>query len=114
MDIDEEGTIVNHEICETVICVDRRMTYTMVADILDGAEAPEEYKDFVDDFKLMKQLSDLLRKKRSGRGAIDFDFPESKIILDEKGRPIEIKAYEHSAATQLIEDFMLLTNETIA
>ena len=67
MDIDEEGTIVNHEICETVICVDRRMTYTMVADILDGAEAPEEYKDFVDDFKLMKQLSDLLRKKRSGR-----------------------------------------------
>ena len=47
MDIDEEGTIVNHEICETVICVDRRMTYTMVADILDGAEAPEEYKDFV-------------------------------------------------------------------
>ena len=114
MDIDEEGTIVNHEICETVICVDRRMTYTMVADILDGAEAPEEYKDFVDDFKLMKQLSDLLRKKRSGRGAIDFDFPESKIILDEKGRPIEIKAYEHSAATRLIEDFMLLTNETIA
>ena len=115
MDIDEEGTIVNHEICETVICVDRRMTYTMVADILDGAEAPEEYKDFVDDFKLMKQLSDLLRKKRSGRGAIDFDFPESKIILDEKGRPIEIKAYEHSAATRLIEGiFMLLTNETIA
>ena len=91
MDIDEEGTIVNHEICETVICVDRRMTYTMVADILDGAEAPEEYKDFVDDFKLMKQLSDLLRKKRSGRGAIDFDFPESKIILDEKGRPIEMQ-----------------------
>ena len=45
MDIDEEGTIVNHEICETVICVDRRMTYTMVADILDGAEAPEEYKE---------------------------------------------------------------------
>lgn len=80
MDIDEEGTIVNHEICETVICVDRRMTYTIVADILDGAEAPEEYKDFVDDFKLMKQLSDLLRKKRSGRGSIDIlIFPESKI-----------------------------------
>ena len=114
MDIDENGTVINHEICETLIHVDRRMTYTMVANLLDGMEPPEEYKDFVADFKLMKQLSDLLRDKRFGRGAIDFDFPESKIILDEKGRPVEIKAYERSAATRLIEDFMLLTNETIA
>jgi ribonuclease R len=114
MDIDENGTMINHEICETLIHVDRRMTYTMVASLLDGMESPEEYKDFVADFKLMKQLSDLLRDKRFGRGAIDFDFPESKIILDEKGRPVEIKAYERSAATRLIEDFMLLTNETIA
>lgn len=114
MDIDEEGTVVNHEICETLIHVDRRMTYTMVANLLDGMEPPEEYRDFVADFQLMKQLSDLLRDKRFGRGAIDFDFPESKIILDEKGRPVEIKAYERSAATRLIEDFMLLTNETIA
>ena len=65
-------------------------------------------------FLRMKELSDILREKRRKRGSIDFDFPESRILLDEKGRPVEIKAYERNAATMLIEDFMLLANETVA
>ena len=65
-------------------------------------------------FDLMKELSDILREKRRKRGSIDFDFPESKVILDENGKPIEIKPYERNAATKLIEDFMLLANETVA
>ena len=116
MDIDHEGRVIGHEIAETVICVDRRMTYTAVnAIVTDRDEAVmKEYADFVDMFDLMKELADLLRKKRQNRGSIDFDFPETKIILDEKGRPVEIKPYERNAATRIIEDFMLMANETVA
>lgn len=116
MDIDHEGRVIGHEIAETVICVDRRMTYTAVnAIVTDRDEAVmKEYADFVDMFDLMKELADLLRKKRQNRGSIDFDFPETKIIMDEKGRPVEIKPYERNAATRIIEDFMLMANETVA
>jgi ribonuclease R len=116
MDIDRQGRIIGHEIAETVINVDRRMTYTAVNAIITDRDEKtmEEYADFVEMFDLMKELADLLREQRTARGAIDFDFPESKIILDEKGRPIEIKPYERNAATKLIEDFMLAANETIA
>ena len=62
----------------------------------------------------MKELSDIIRKRRAKRGSIDFDFPETKIILDEKGRPVEIKPYDRNDATKIIEDFMLLANETVA
>lgn len=62
----------------------------------------------------MEELSKLLRDRRMKRGSIDFDFPESKIILDEKGRPTDIKPYERNTATKIIEDFMLIANETIA
>lgn len=114
MDIDTNGNIISHEICESVIRVDKRMSYTIVAQILEGNEVSDEYSDLADDFKLMAELSGIIREKRQTRGALDFDFPESKFILDEKGRPLDVKPYEHSAATRLIEDFMLLTNETIA
>ena len=116
MDLDDKGNVTGHEIAETVICVDRRMTYTAVnAIITDRNESVmAEYVDFVDMFDLMKELADILRKRRHARGSIDFDFPESKIILDEKGKPIDIKPYERNAATRLIEDFMLLANETVA
>jgi ribonuclease R len=116
MDIDRQGRIIGHEIAETVINVDRRMTYTAVNAIITDRDEKtmKEYADFVEMFDLMKELADLLREQRTARGAIDFDFPESKIILDEKGRPIEIKPYERNAATKLIEDFMLAANETIA
>ena len=116
MDIDEKGTVTGHEIVETVIRVDRRMTYTAVNAVITehDPEAMKEYEGFTGMFELMKELADILRKKRHSRGSIDFDFPESKIVLDEKGRPVEIKPYDRNAATRLIEDFMLLANETVA
>ncbi len=116
MDIDFKGKVLGHKIAETVINVDRRMSYTSVKKIVadhDEAES-KEYEELVPMFELMKELSLLLREKRMQRGAIDFDFPESKIILDEKGKPIDIKPYERNTATKIIEDFMLIANETIA
>ena len=116
MEIDGKGNVIGHRIAETLIQVDRRMTYTAVNAIVTDRDPDvmEEYKDFVLMFDLMKELADILRKRRKKRGSIDFDFPESKIILDEKGRPVDIKPYERNAATKIIEDFMLMANETIA
>lgn len=116
MEVNAEGTVLDHRICETVIHVDRRMTYTAVNAILtdQDEETSREYEDFVPMFQLMKELADILRGKRRKRGAIDFDFPESKIILDAQGKPLDIHAYERNAATNIIEDFMLLANETVA
>ena len=100
---------------ETVIRVDRRMTYTAVNAIVTDQDpnTMEEYRDFTEMFALMKELADILRERRYQRGSIDFDFPETKMILDEKGRPVEIRPYERNAATRIIEDFMLMANETI-
>ena len=172
MDIDEKGIIVGHKICESVVNIDRRMTYTAVNAILEakngknsGEDAEleetngrnqderfendeqkkskrslknvqaddlekkkdaakekaefakkclEEYEDFVPMFLLLDETARVLREKRMARGAVDFDFPECKIILDAKGRPVEIKPYERNAATMLIEDCMLAANETVA
>lgn len=116
MDIDESGDVISHKIAETVINVDRRMTYTAVnAIVTDHDEAVmKEYEGFTPVFFLMKELADILRERRKNRGSIDFDFPETKVILDEKGKPIEIKPYDRNAATKIIEDFMLLANETVA
>ncbi len=115
METDSRGNLLDHRICESVIHVDRRMTYTAVNAVLMGEEdAAEEHRGFVSMFFLMKELSDILRKKRKKRGAIDFDFPESRILLDAKGKPLEIKPYERNSATKLIEDFMLMANETVA
>ena len=116
MEIDGKGNVTNYRIAETVICVDRRMTYTAVNAIVTNRdpEVIEQYKDFVEMFDLMKELADILRARREKRGSINFEFPESKILLDEKGKPQEIKPYERNAATKIIEDFMLMANETIA
>lgn len=116
MELDVQGNVLDHKIAETVIHVDRRMTYTAVnAIVTDGDETVmAEYEGFVPMFMLMKEVSDILREKRKKRGAIDFDFPESKIILDAQGKPLEIKPYERNAATKIIEDFMLAANETVA
>ncbi len=116
MDIDEKGNVVGHEVAETVLCVDRRMTYTSVKKILEEHDEEErkEYKELVPMFELMSELADILREKRRKRGSIDFDFPESKIKLDKNGHPIEILPYDRNKATKIIEDFMLIANETIA
>lgn len=116
MDIDEKGRIIGHKIAETVVRVDERMSYTSVAKILEEQD-PEEikrYENLVPMFQLMKELSDILRQRRHERGSIDFDFPESKLILDEDGKPLEIYPYDRNCATKIIEDFMLAANETIA
>jgi len=116
MEIDEKGNVVGHEIAETVINVNRRMSYTSVKKILEDNDETEkaEYAELVPMFEEMAELAGILRAKRKKRGSIDFDFPETKMILDEKGKPVEIKPYERNTATKLIEDFMLITNETIA
>ncbi|MDO4633873.1 MAG: ribonuclease R [Eubacteriales bacterium] len=116
MEIDPKGTVVAHQIAETVICVDRRMTYTSVAKILEEKDEQERslYQEFVPLFERMEILSGVLREKRSRRGAIDFDFPEAKILLDEHGKACEIVPHERNTATKIIEDFMLLANETVA
>lgn len=116
MDIDAKGTVLNHQIAETVMKSDRRMTYTNVAKIVEerDAEVSKEYEDFVPLFLLMQELAEVLRERRHKRGSINFDFPESKIIVDPKGKPIEVKPYERNKATKIIEEFMLIANETIA
>lgn len=119
MELTEDGTIVGHRLAESVIHVNRRTSYTEVAGILTAAEEkrPELEKEYGEIYGMileMAKVSKLLREKRKARGAIDFDFPESKIILDESGRPAEIKPYERNDATRMIEDFMLAANETVA
>lgn len=116
MEIDEKGKVIGHKIAETIVNIDRRMSYTDVKKILadNDEEAVLEHKDFVPMFKLMEELAAILRDKRMQRGSIDFDFPESKIYLDEKGFPVEIKPYDRNVATKIIEDFMLIANETVA
>lgn len=116
MTVDRKGLVVDHEICETVIRVDERMSYTSVKKILADRDEMEirRYEGLVPMFELMEELSVILRKQRHKRGSIDFDFPESKLVLDENGVPLEIKAYDRNVATRIIEDFMLLANETVA
>ena len=116
MMIDEKGKVVDHKIAETVIKVDRRMSYTSVKKILADQDEAEraEYKELVPMFEMMEHVAAILRKKRMKRGSIDFDFPETKIILDKSGRPVDIKPYERNVATRMIEDFMLIANETVA
>ena len=116
MTVNPKGEVVDYRLAESVIHVNRRMSYTSVAGILE-AEDPkeiEEYRELVPMFRDMARLSGIIRKRRQKRGAIDFDFPESKIILDKEGHPLEIRPYERNNATKLIEDFMLLANETVA
>ena len=116
MQINEKGNVVHHEITETVIRVDRRMSYANVNKILEQNDeaVKQEYAEFLPMFYQMKELADILRKKRDKRGSIDFDFPETQIILDEKGFPVDIRPYERLTANKIIEDFMLLANETVA
>ena len=116
MTVNPKGEVIDHQIAETVICVNERMTYTSVAKILEEND-PEEcqkYETLVPMFEQMAKLSAILRESRKKRGSIDFDFPETKVILDENGKPVELKAYDRNVATKLIEDFMLLANETVA
>lgn len=144
MTVNGKGEVIDHKLAETVICVDRRMSYTTVKEILEepcildeqgnkkkgrlSKEAQEtldgmrarreavrkEHEELLPMFEQMNELAEILRKKRGKRGSIDFDFPETKMILDKEGKPIDIKPYDRNVATRIIEDFMLLANETVA
>ena len=116
MTVNPKGEIIDQTITESVICVDRRMTYTNVKKILadHDPEVMAEYEPLVPMFEKMAELAAILRKKRMKRGSIDFDFPETKVILDKNGNPVDIRPYDRNVATKLIEDFMLAANETVA
>ena len=117
MTVDEAGKVVASEIVETVINVDRRMTYTEVDALLDGSAAEElkdECRELLPVFKEMLKLSEEIRTLRSERGAISFDFAEAKIELDERGRAVQVRPYIRGASAKMIEDFMLSANETVA
>lgn len=116
MVISKDGKVLGHQIAETVIKVGRRMSYTAVNAILENHDEVlcKEYEEYVPMFERMKELAAVLRHKRMKRGSIDFEFPETKIVLDQEGKPVEIKPYERHTAEKLIEDFMLIANETVA
>ncbi|MBR5815922.1 MAG: ribonuclease R, partial [Anaerotignum sp.] len=116
MEIDHKGEVVAHRVAETVINSDYRMTYTAVREILeDGTpELMAQYQEIIPMLEEMEELRQVLGRKRKKRGSVNFDLPESKIILDENGKPVEIKPYERSISTNMIEEFMLVCNETIA
>ncbi len=116
MDIDSSGKIVDYRIVEGVINVDRRMSYTAVKKIIEDndEETMKEYEELVPMFLKMHELAKILRDKRKKRGSIDFDFAESKLIMDNCGHCVGIKPYDRNEATKLIEEFMLAANETVA
>ncbi|KXG74010.1 ribonuclease R [Thermotalea metallivorans] len=116
MEIDKKGKVIQHEIFESVIRTCERMTYTDVSDILEKQDETlmKRYDYLIADFRLMEELCKILRKRREDRGSIDFDFDESKIILDENGKPIEVRKAERRIANRIIEEFMLICNETVA
>lgn len=116
MDINKKGEVVDHKIVESVINVNERMNYSDVNKILAETD-PEllvRYELEVPMYKLMFELSKIIRANRNKRGSIDFDFPESKIVLNKKGIPVKIMPYERGDAEKIIEDFMLMANETVA
>jgi ribonuclease R len=116
MEVDRQGSVVRHEIHDGVINSDARMTYTAVNAILTDRD-PEtmfEYQGLVPMFELMRDLFDILNRRRRRRGSIDFDLPEAEVILSEIGEIEAIVASERNIAHRLIEEFMLLANETVA
>lgn len=116
MEINPKGIVVAHEIFPSVIRSTERMTYTNVRKILkrEDEEVLERYHDMIPFFDLMAELANILEKHRQERGAIDFDFTEAKIIVDEQGKPVDVVVRERTVAERLIESFMLAANETVA
>lgn len=116
MRIDDTGAIKDHRIVESVIRSNHRMTYTSVNKILEDEDQEEidKYADAVPMFKQMEELAFILHGRRTYRGSLDFDFPETVVELDEDGNPKEIHPYYRGVAQRMIEDFMLAANETVA
>jgi ribonuclease R len=116
MEVNEHGEVVSHEIFQSVIRTAERMTYSDVNKILvdKDEELRKKYEPLVPMFERMAELAEILRNKRMKRGAIDFDFKEAKVLVNEDGKPYDVVLRERSVAERLIEEFMLLANETVA
>lgn len=115
IELDNEANVINHKICESVINSNARMTYTQVyACLMGDKKAQAQFKELKDTFALMEELSEKMIAKRDKRGALDFDFPECYIVVDEKGKTCDIRARERNSAHRLIESFMLIANEVVA
>lgn len=116
MEITSTGEVVNHEIFQSVIKTKERMTYSDVNKILTDKdeELLKRYEPLIPMFEMMEELAAILRNKRMTRGAIDFDFKEAKVLVEEDGKPTDVVIRERSVAERLIEEFMLAANETIA
>lgn len=116
MVINKDGRVVDYKIFESIVNNRYRMTYDQVTEILENTneELTDKYKDIVPMLKTMEELSMILRKKRELRGAIDFEFPERKVISDETGKAIDVRKYERKISNKIIEEFMLVCNETVA
>lgn len=116
MEMDRRGELVSYDIYPSVICTNERMTYSNVQKIIEeqDAELIERYKPLIPHFQLMAELAERLRAKRIRRGAVDFNFTEAKIKVDENGKPVDIVKRPRSVAERLIEEFMLAANETVA
>lgn len=116
MEIDSNGYVIDSNVCKAIIRVNERMTYTNVNKILNNLDkkVTDKYKKYIDDFKLMEELANILKNRREKNGYLNLDIPESKIILDNKGKVVDVKKYETTFANEIIEQFMLTANETIA
>lgn len=114
MEIDDKGKVVDYDIFESVIRSRKQMTYKCVNQILEENIIPAGYEDFVPQLKLMKELAQVLRKEKESRGYIDFEIDESKIIVDDSGKAIDVVLRNRGVGEKLIEDFMIAANETVA
>ena len=114
MEITPNGKIVSHDIFESIIRSRIQMTYKKVNKILNDEETPEGYEPFKDDLKLMWELAKILRKEKLSRGYLDFDVDEPKILVDENCKPYDVVLRERGKGENMIEDFMIAANETVA
>ena len=116
MEINKQGQVVSSDIYKSVIKVTERMSYTNVQKILDKSDRKilEKYEKYLNEFEVMKELAIILKEKRKEQGYLNLDIPETKIILNEKGKPIDIHKYEFTFANEIVEQFMLTANETVA
>lgn len=116
MEIDNKGNVISSDVYKSIINVTERMTYTNVNKILNNLdeEVTKKYEKYINNFKLMEELALILKNRRLSQGYLNLDIPESKIILDENGRAIEVKKYETTFANEIIEQFMLTANESVA
>ena len=114
MEIDNNGNVVDYDILQTVIKSRIQMTYKKVNQVLEENIIPEGYEEYVDKLRMMSDLARILRKNKENRGYIDFDIDESKIIVDDKGKAIDVTLRNRGTGEKLIEDFMIAANETVA